>query len=456
MANQWTASQVREDWERARRKALWEAVVDVLARRSGELVPLEEIKTRLNVRGSHYLGLQSVPLAKIVGSEGRYADFDRRFLPRRNTTAERWMSIDNAQYHDVYLPPVELYKIGDIYFVKDGNHRVSVARQRGQHDIDAFVTEYVVDVPLDPSLSMRDMLLKEEYSDFLDWTQLARLRPAQRIELTALGGYLDLINHINTHRYYLALERNGPVSAEEAVTSWYDHVYLPVVEAIRKHDILRFFPGRTEADLYLWIMQHRHGMHERAGVDPGPEAATLDYAEQHGRRSVLDSVTDAAQTLAQTARTIAYREPTPSLAMLDFINWSKIDVTCPGVDIRASDPARYARLRTHIEDHRHFLGEQWKREVNLQEAVQDWCTSVFSPMVAALAEHKVLDDWPDHTVADLYLEAMDQWQELKQQGADGGRHEAVTSLRSREKRGRSWLSPVRAVVRRVLRRRRLR
>ncbi len=454
MAEQWTAAQVREDWDRARRRALWSAVVDVLTRRPGALVPLEEVKTRLNVRGSHYRGLQSVPLSKIVGSEGRYADFDRRFLPRRTTTAERWMSIDNAQYRDVNLPPVELYKIGDIYFVKDGNHRVSVARQRGQTDIDAFVTEYLVDVPLDASLSLPDLLIKEEYSDFLDWTQLARLRPDQRIELTALGGYLNLINHINTHRYYLALERNAPVPAEEAVTSWYDNVYLPVVEAIRKHNILESFPGRTEADLYLWIMQHRHTMLEREGVDPGPEIATLDYVAHHGRRSILSTVSDAAQTLAHAARTIARREEAPSLEMLDFVNWSKIDVACPGVDIRVSDPTAYARLRKHIEDHRHMLGEHWQREVSLEEAVGDWCREVFSPMVAALQEHEVLEDWPEHTPADLYLEAMDHWHEMKQQGTDGGPREAASRVRSRVKHARSWLSPVTGAFRRLVGRRR--
>src|SRR4051812_15067684 len=281
--NQFNATQARGDWVRARRQALWEAIVDVFAHRSGALMPLDEVRSRLNVRGSHYRGLQQVPLDKIVGSEGRYADFDRRFLPLTQHGADRWINIDKAQMAQIHLPPVELYKIGDVYFVKDGNHRISVARQNGQIDIDAYVTEYDVDVPLDPSVSMQNLLLKEEYSDFLDWTQLAQLRPEQRIELSELGGYLDLVNHINTHRYYMALERQGPVSAEEAVTSWYDNVYLPVADAIREHNILAHFPGRTEADLYLWIMQHRNTLREQAGEDPGAEVATLDYAARFGQ-----------------------------------------------------------------------------------------------------------------------------------------------------------------------------
>ncbi len=428
MRDGWTSTQVQSDWDRARRKALWQAVVDALAGRSGDLVPLNEVKSRLNVRGSHYLGLQQVPLEKIVGSEGRYSDFDRRFLPRRDTTAHRWMSVDQAHYRDVNLPPVELYKIGDIYFVKDGNHRVSVARQFGQADIDAYVTEYEVDVPLDASFSMRDLLLMEEYSDFLDWTQLARFRPEQRIELSALGGYLELINHINTHRYYLSRERNEPVSAEEAVTAWYDNVYLPVVEAIRKHNILRHFPGRTEADLYLWIMQHRQHLLETSGVDPGPEKAALDYVSHHGRRSLLGSVGEAVQSLSQAVRGMAQRPQPAAHEWLDFVAWSQIDRLCPETEIRLSIPHDYQRLRTHIEEHQYRLGIERQGAVDLEEAVRDWCEHLYAPTVAAIRERGLLAHWPGHTDADLFLEAMNQLQRLKQQGGPAGPSEAVASL----------------------------
>ena len=452
MVDPFTAKRVRDDWERARRKALWEAVVDTIRHRAGELVPLDEVKTRLNIRGSHYLGLQQVPLNQIVGSEGRYADFDRRFLPRNQTAAGRWMNIDKAQYTDISLPPVELYKIGQVYFVKDGNHRVSVARQRGQYDIDAYVTEYDVDVPLDASFSMRDMILKEEYADFLDWTQLARLRPEQRIELTALGGYLDLINHINTHRYYLARERGGPVSAEEAVTSWYDNVYMPVVEAIRRHNLLRSFPGRTEADLYLWIMQHRHSMEESAGVDPGPEAAVLDYAQRYRPRSVLGTVAEAVQALTSAARVEPHRDEAPPREALDFVNWSHVDTLCPGVEIRLTNPADYQRLRSHIEEHQYNLGTRWHRAVSLEEAVRDWCANYYRPTVEAIRDRHLQADWPGQTEADLYLEAMDQLAALREGDGTAGPTEAVASLQTRLKAaGKKRLTALLVPLQRLLR-----
>ncbi|HWQ12261.1 MAG TPA: DUF4032 domain-containing protein [Roseiflexaceae bacterium] len=288
--NSWYARRSRAQFDEARRKALIAAILDMLRREPTEMLSFQEVRARLNVRGQRYLGHQTVPLDRIVGSEGRYSDFDRRFLPRSNATKSRWTRVNSAALQDVHLPPIELYKIGDIYFVRDGNHRVSVARQRGQQDIDAFVTELQVDVPLDPDLSVHDLLLMEEYSDFLEWTDLARLRPEQRIEFSETGGYLDLVRHINAHRYYMGLEQQRPIERDEAVADWYDNVYMPVVRAIRAHDVLRHFPGRTEADLYRWIMDHRWYMRERTGADPGPEEATEDYLEHFGQRRLTDAI----------------------------------------------------------------------------------------------------------------------------------------------------------------------
>jgi hypothetical protein len=407
MVDRWYEHQAREDFARARRRAFLQSIADLLARRPRDLVPLEEVRSRLNIRGSTYRGLQHVPLTKIVGSEGRYADFDRHFLPRQTQTQSRWQSVDIAHYADIPLPPVELYKIGEIYFVKDGNHRVSVARERGQGEIDAFVTEYLVDVPLDEHLSVRDLLIKEEYSDFLEWTGLARLRPEQRIEMSALGGYLELIEHINTHRYYLSQERGQEVPKDEAVVSWYDNVYLPLVDMIRQHHILQQFPGRTEADLYLWIMDLRRSSLDLFGFDPGPELATLDYATQYGQRSVLETVGSAAQGIASSAR-IALVPPreNPPLELLDFIAWSKIDQLCGGVDVSLSDQD-YCRLRSHILDHRYFLSLERGYEVPLDEAIQHWCAEWYMPVIEAIREQGTLQCFSGRTETDLYLWIMD-------------------------------------------------
>ncbi len=293
MNPQWVARSSRSNFQEARRKALLVALRDLLRGQPNEMLSLADVRARLNVRGQRYLGRHAVPIDHIIGSEGRYGDFNRYFLPRSDKLEERWSSIDQARQRSIELPPVDLYKIGDIYFVRDGNHRVSVGRQQGVAYIDADIVELVVDIPLGPDLSVRDLLLMEEYSDFLEWTDLHALRPDERIEFSELGGYLDLVRHINAHRYYLGQQLQRDIGREEAVADWYDSVYMPIVRVIRDQNILRQFSGRTEADLYRWIMEHRWYMRERSGADPGPEAAAAEYVVLFGRKSLAGAVEGA-------------------------------------------------------------------------------------------------------------------------------------------------------------------
>src|SRR6266542_3618342 len=132
MSNAWTLRSAQLHFHEARRKALLTGILDTLLRHSSNMISLEDVRARINVRGQRSLGHQTVALDHIIGSEGRYSDFDRRFLPRSDKLKQRWSSIDSAMIESIALPPVELFKIGDIYFVRDGNHRVSVARQIGR------------------------------------------------------------------------------------------------------------------------------------------------------------------------------------------------------------------------------------------------------------------------------------------------------------------------------------
>ena len=272
----------RSQFEDARRREWFAALTDALHHAPHDLLAFEDVRLRLQIHAQRSLGLQTIPLDHIVGSEGRYTDFDRHFLPKTDNTRDRWMNINKAAMQFIELPPIDVYKVGEIYFVRDGNHRVSVARRAGQSFIDANIIELVVDVPLTKALTADVLPLKEEYSDFLEWTQLHTLRPEQRIEFSESGGYLELIRHINGRRYYMGLEQKRPIVSVEAVADWYDNIYMPAIAVIRSQQILEHFPGRTEADLYRWIMEHRWYMLEKSGgQDPGPEAATSDFAESY-------------------------------------------------------------------------------------------------------------------------------------------------------------------------------
>ncbi|MEO7909863.1 MAG: hypothetical protein ABIV47_09455 [Roseiflexaceae bacterium] len=281
----------------SRRKALLEALLDGIRHQPTDMLAFEAVRACLNIRGQVALGHHIVPVDHIIGSEGRYSDFDRRFLPRTEAVEARWRSIERAMDRLIDLPPVDLWKISDVYFVRDGNHRVSVARWMGQGYVDALVTELLVDVPLTPDLSVRTLLFAEEYSDFLEWTNLHMLRPNERIEFSELGGYLELVRHINAYRYSLGQQNDRAIERDEAVAGWYDVVYLPIIQVIREQHAIKRFPGRTEADLYRWVMDNRAAIGEDA--DQTPQATASAYVTALGRTSWSDSIAAALRGTLQ-------------------------------------------------------------------------------------------------------------------------------------------------------------
>ncbi len=282
------------DFRRARSKGFLRKAWSLLSGRNTELMAWDEVRDKLKLRGFIRRGIQAVPVDKIKGSVGRYHDFDNAFLPVNDSSSSRWRKINRAFYDDVSLPPVSLYKVGDVYFVLDGNHRVSVAREHGVKYIDAEVQEAITSVPVTAEDVNADALeLLGEYAEFLERTRLDVLRPEQNIRFSIGGGYARLLEHIAVHRYFMGLDLQREVSEDEAVIDWYDNVYLPIVEAIRKEGILRDFPGRTEADLYLWIMDHKHYLRERCGCDVPPEEAVADYAEHFAEKPPLRRVQEA-------------------------------------------------------------------------------------------------------------------------------------------------------------------
>jgi hypothetical protein len=276
------ARQAHADFNRARRKAFFGELVSTLRKEPNWLLSFDDVQKALPMQGQRYKGLHQVSISAIVGSVDRYADFDRQFLPVQSHIRPRWESIAIANLIDVSLPPVQLYKIGQIYFVKDGNHRVSVAKQRGMDYIDAEVIEMSTSVDLSTAIDPQDMIRLGERARFLRRTGLDRLRPSVCIDFTALGRYDVLLEHISAHRWYMGLDQNRPIEWQEAVVDWYDSVYLPVVHAIWDNDILRNFPGRTEGDLYLWVMDHRWYLREETGWDIGAGPAVLSYSARYG------------------------------------------------------------------------------------------------------------------------------------------------------------------------------
>src|SRR5512142_199828 len=271
---------VRSDFSRARLKAFLNRVRAVVSRSPTTLLSYDEVKSALHVGGPIYRGVRTVRVEQIVGSLNRYHQFDRAFLPVEDRIGSRWQNVDRAFYQEISLPPVLLYKIGQVYFVVDGHHRVSVAREQGQEFIEADVRECATRVNITPDLKPEDLTILGEKVDFLERTHIDDLRPDSRIRLTVPDGFDRMLQHIAVHRYFMGLDLKRDVSEQEAITHWYDTVYMPIVKVIRQSKILKEFPGKTEADLYLWVLDHQRYLAEAEGqsLQP-PEAAARGYIE---------------------------------------------------------------------------------------------------------------------------------------------------------------------------------
>ena len=191
-------------------------------------------------------GIRTVALNQIVGSVGRYQDFDSQFRFKHRSASERYLWIKNAMRGGLALKPVELFEIKDEYYVLDGNHRIAAAKEMGHDEILAHIMEFI------PSKNTLQNLLYRERAEFADRTQL----PAE-INLTEVSQYAYLIDQISEHQEYLQGQKGHTFSFEKAALDWYRTIYRPLYNIIQRSKLIDSFPGRTDADLYAYITFHQ-------------------------------------------------------------------------------------------------------------------------------------------------------------------------------------------------------
>ena len=250
----------------------------------GGLLPLDEVRRRLEVVGQSYVGLREIPLERIVGSVDRSGDFDRDFKARRSLSRSRLASLE-AAFPDGALPPIEVFEAGGVYFVADGHHRVVLARRRGAHFIDADVTRLQTNYELPPDVDVGRLIHTQQQRLLMAGSGLAASRPDAVIEFARPRGYPQLLEVIKSHGHDMARERDGGLPAPADVAAdWYDHVYVPGVEAVKRAGLPEAYPFKTEADLFLWVYERRRDLRV---LDPGAgfdEAAAYAAREGVGRR----------------------------------------------------------------------------------------------------------------------------------------------------------------------------
>ncbi len=240
-----------------RLRARWAARAKIAADRS----PMKDFHVDQQREGAfdaRERGLRAVPLDRIVGSVGRYQDFDARFRFKGTSPSERLQGIQQAMTQGKALPPVRLYQIKDEYYVLDGNHRIAAAKQLGHDDILAHIVELV------PSKDTLENLIFRQRADFADRTGLT-----VDIRMTEVGQYDHLLEQIEQHRRHLAESRSGDADTKAAAQDWYRTIYRPLCRIIEQAGLMSHFPGRSVSDLYVYISRHQwqEGRPRHYGLD---------------------------------------------------------------------------------------------------------------------------------------------------------------------------------------------
>ena len=396
-----------DDFQRAYRRGFWRKLAARLTGQDNQLLPYSEVRSQLPFQGQRDLGQQVIPVDKIVGSVGRYRDFDRAYMPTQTETAQRWIGISKARYKDIPLPPIEVYKVGEVYFVKDGNHRVSVARDRQQQFIDAFVTEIDMPIALTADMGLSDVLELKDYAHFLQQTGFRQIRPGADLQLSDGAFYGRLHEHINAHRWYISQDRGYEVPYSEAVASWYDNVYQPLAAVLQEQGLPRVFPNLTLTDLYLLISEYqwlRRTAYQEAGSVEAADAQLLSIYNQKEVRRVLNMLKRGSWI----DRLILEQE------RVTFNNRTRIQELRPDAAIEASLPGKYEKLLHHIDVHRYYLGQERQTDVAYAKAVASWYDTVYLPAIQLIREQDILAHFPGRTETDVYIWMLDHGAELNQ------------------------------------------
>jgi hypothetical protein len=263
-------------FDAAVRAALIQDLLAQVRGRPTDLLPFDVVRRRLPLRNLVDRGIQEVPVERIVGTVQREREFNRAFLPREESLRDRWQEIEDLAEGARGFPPVELYRVGDTYFVVDGHHRVSVARAMSAPTIEARVKEFTAPVAIPVDASIEDVVAQQGLADFLETTRLSPEK-ADEFRTTEANGYERLLDHINVHRHFRGINEQREIPWPEAVLSWRDAVYRPMIDRIDASGILEEFPGRTATDLYLFTMDHLHYLRQRYGDAAARPSRLLEH-----------------------------------------------------------------------------------------------------------------------------------------------------------------------------------
>jgi hypothetical protein len=250
-------SDARDDFSRARRHQALSTLGARLRRAPSDvdlILPFDEVVDALGRVGERSLGLQTIQLDSIVGSVGRTREFDKSFRPTSSRTRPRWERIADAQRRGQDMPPISVYRVGDMHFVRDGHHRVSVARAQGRDAIDAYVTEVTTRLGADRAIRPSDLPLKGHLRMFLERVPLSNEEAAE-VRLSDPWAYGSLAEGVEAWGFRLSQGEREFLTRDEVARLWLHDEFRPVVQMLREADLIG---DGTDADAYMRVAGERY------------------------------------------------------------------------------------------------------------------------------------------------------------------------------------------------------
>lgn len=245
------------DFLRARRRQVLSRLAAWLRRAPDDvniMLPFDEVVAALGRLGERRLGLQVITLDSIVGSVDRSREFDRRFRPTSGQVRERWQRLALAQRRGEPIPPIEVYRIGDMHFVVDGHHRVSVAHALGLKTIDAYVTEVITRLSPNGVRYRGDLLVKDYRRIFLDRVPLVG-EARRAVILNDPWDYAELAESVEAWGFRLMQDEGFYLDRATVAQRWHDEEFVPVVRMLRQAGMI---DSQTEAEAYMWVACERY------------------------------------------------------------------------------------------------------------------------------------------------------------------------------------------------------
>jgi hypothetical protein len=248
----------QSDFARARRREVLARLAKRIRREPADVhmvLPFEEVRDALGFRGERHLGLQVIPLDSIVGTVDRIREFDRRFRPTSRRVRDRWQRVAEAQRRGQAMPPISVYRIGDLHFVEDGHHRVSVARAQGRRDIDAYVTEVITEVDPQEGLDLADLPLKSHERVFYERVPLPK-ETRSKIRLSDPWEYAQLAEAVEAWGFRVMQALGQFMTREQVAEAWFREDYEPIVATLREAGMIG--DRETETEAYMRVVAERY------------------------------------------------------------------------------------------------------------------------------------------------------------------------------------------------------